>query len=107
MQFGRAAHQAILEIGDDNSAVAGASLGVAPDKTIAQKAVEAIMTAGGIQPQQMVAQQPQLVSAQGSYAAFGKRRPGHVVVAHVVKNSSEKPSRRRRIPRPEILCIAT
>ena len=59
MQFGRAAHHAVLEKGDDDGAIIGAFLGVALDETVVHEAMKAIMAAGAIQPQQMIAQQRQ------------------------------------------------
>jgi len=60
MQLSRAAHHAVLDIGDDDGTVVGAFRGITFDKTVIHEAVEAIMTASPIKPQQMIAQQRQL-----------------------------------------------
>src|SRR3982074_2438591 len=52
MQFRRAAYHAILEIGDDDRAIGGALRGIAFDETVIHEAVEAIMTALPIEPQE-------------------------------------------------------
>src|SRR5215208_6870623 len=113
MQFGGATHHAILEIGDDDSAVIGAFFGVTFDEAVVHEAMKAVMAAGTIEPQQVIAQQRQLFllaeNPNGALdralvRALGASRNGTLVVhSH---NSSWWPSRRRRIPRPSILCIA-
>ena len=80
MQFGRAAHHAILDIGDDDGAVVGAFFGVTLDKTVIHETMETVMAAGSIQPQQMIAQQRQLLLlAERPDAALGARRTGDVL----------------------------
>ncbi len=75
MQLGRTAHDAVFHVGDDDGAVAGAFGSVALYEAVIQEAVEAVMAAGGIEPQQMVAQQRQFfVLAQRPHIA--KARPG-------------------------------
>jgi hypothetical protein len=56
MQFGCAAHHTVLEIGDDDCAVARAFFGVALDETVVHVAMEAVVAARAIKPQQMIAQ---------------------------------------------------
>jgi hypothetical protein len=56
MQLGCAAHRAVLEVGDDDGAVIGAFLGVALDEAVIHEAMEAIIAAGSVQPQQMIPQ---------------------------------------------------
>ena len=55
MQFRRAAHHTVLDIGDDHRAIASAFRGIAFDEAVIHEAVEAIMAAGRIEPQQVVA----------------------------------------------------
>src|SRR5450755_1812215 len=106
MKFGCAMNHAALDVGDNDGAIIGAFGGVALDETVIHEAIEAVMTALRIEPQQMIAQQRQLLLlAQRPDVALGRRRTGDVVVSHV-KNSSWWPSRRRRIPRRLILCTA-
>ena len=50
MQFGRAAHHAILEVRDDDGAVIGAFFGIALDKSVVHVAMEAIAAAGTVKP---------------------------------------------------------
>src|SRR5664279_2316567 len=106
MQFGCAMHDAALDISDDRGAIAGAFGGIALYETVVHEAIEAVMTALRIEPQQMIAQQRQLfLLAQRPNVALGQRRTGNVFVSHV-KSPLGWPSRRRRIPRRRILCIA-
>ena len=79
MQLRRSAHHTVLDVGDDDSAVAGAFRSITFDEAIVHHAMEAIATALSIEPQQMIAQQRQLfVLAQRPNAALkgppGKRR---------------------------------
>ena len=77
MQFGRTAHQAVLEIGDDDGAVIGAFLGVTDNEAVVHEAVEAIMAAGAIQPQQVIAQERKfLLLAQGPDGPLRARQIG-------------------------------
>ena len=57
MQFRRAAHDAVLDIGDDHSAIVSAFGGIAFDEVVIHEAVEPVMTALWIEPQKMIAQQ--------------------------------------------------
>src|SRR5664279_1074304 len=99
MQFGCAMHHAAFDISDDDGVIAGAFGGVALDETVVHEAIEAVMTALRIEPQQMIAQQRQLLLlAKRPHAPLGKRRTGNVFVSHV-KSPLGWPSRRRRIPR--------
>src|SRR5205085_4636390 len=109
MQLGSAAHHAIFDIGNDQRAVVGAFFGVTLDEAVVHEAMEAIMAAGAVEPQQMVAQQRQLFllaeSPNGAlYSTLGAVRSGNLVVHS--QYSSWWPSRRRRIPRSSIWCIA-
>ena len=72
MQFGCTAHHAIFEIGDDDRAVVGAFLGVTFDEAVVHEAMKAIMAAGAIEPQQVIAQQRQLfLLAENPNGALG------------------------------------
>ena len=83
MQFRRAANHAALEISDDNGAVLGAFPGVAFDETVIQEAIEAVMTALGVEPLQVIAQQRQLfLVAQRPDGALERRRTSDVLVVH-------------------------
>src|SRR5882724_3705746 len=107
MQFRSAPDHAIFEIGNDDGAVAGAFCGIAFDEAIFYEAAEAVAAARRIKPQQMIAQQGQFfVLIQRANHALGGGRTATVWVAHV-KSPLGWPSRRRRIPRPSILCAAT
>src|SRR5580704_5018708 len=106
MQLGCAPHLAVFHVGDDDRPVIGAFFGVTCDETVVQEAVEPIVAALWIEPQQVVAQQRQLfVLAQRPHIAKTRPRAESVVMWHVII-SSWKPSRRRRIPSALILCIA-
>ncbi len=84
MQFRRAAHHAVLDIGDDDGAVVGAFRGVAFDEAVVHEAVEAIMAALAVEPQQMIAQQRQFfLLAQRPNVAPGTRPAHKYLVAHV------------------------
>ena len=77
MQFRRAAHHAVLDIGDDDGAIVGAFRGVTLDKAVIHEAVEAIVAAGPIEPQQMIAQQRQFfLLAQRPDVALGEASNG-------------------------------
>ena len=77
MQFRRAAHHAVLDIGDDDGAIVGAFRGIAFDEAVIHEAVEAVMTALRIEPQQMIAQQRQFfLLTQRPNVAPGKRSNG-------------------------------
>src|SRR5450432_818428 len=107
MQLRRAAYHAVLDIGDDDSTVVSAFRGIAFDEVVIHEAMKAIMSALRIEPQQVVAQLRQfLLLTQRPNVAPGTRRTGNVFVSHG-NTPLGWPSRRRRIPRPPILCIAT
>ena len=59
MQFRGAAHHPILDIGDDDGAIMRAFFGITFDKAVVDEAVEAIMAASMVEPQQVIAQQRQ------------------------------------------------
>jgi hypothetical protein len=70
MQLGRSAHDAIFHVGDDERTVSRAFGGVTLNETIVHEAIEAVMPALPIQPEQVIAQQRQLfVLAQGPHIA--------------------------------------
>ena len=48
MQFGRAAHRAVLEVADDDGAIMRAFFGIALDEAVVHEAMEAVVTAGAI-----------------------------------------------------------
>src|ERR1019366_7295312 len=99
MQFRRAAYHAVFDVSDDDGAVIGAFGGIVFDEAVIHEAVEAVMAALLIEPQQMIAQKRQLLLlTQRPDAAAGKRRMGNVFVSHVITPLGW-PSRRRRIPR--------
>src|ERR1700690_2574545 len=107
MQFRSTSHRPAFEIGNDDSAVACTFCGIAFDEAIVHEAVEAVMATFPIKPQKMIAQQRQFfLLTQRSNGALGSRRTDDVLVAHI-KSPLGWPSRRRRIPRSPILCIAT
>src|ERR1700676_2266414 len=107
MQFCSASDHAIFEISNDDGTVAGALCGIAFDEAIVHEAVEAVAAARLIKPQQMIAQQGQFfLLAERANRALGGGRTATVWVAHV-KSPPGWPSRRRRILRPLILCVAT
>src|ERR1700733_4670100 len=82
MQFRRTTHHAVFDISDDDRAILSAFCGIAFDETVIHEAVEAIATALRIEPQQMIAQQRQLLLlAQRSNAAPGQRRTEDLFVA--------------------------
>ena len=84
MQFGRAPHHTILEIGDNDGAVVGALFGIALDKTVIHLAIEAIAAARTVKPQQMIAQQRQFfVLAKRPDVAPGTRPAHEISVVHV------------------------
>ena len=106
MQLRRAAYHAVFEIGDDDRAIVGAFRGIAFNEAVIHEALEAVMTAHAIEPQQMIAQQRQfLLLTQDPNIALGTCRMGEILIGHVITPLGW-PSRRRRIPRPQILCIA-
>ncbi len=85
MQFRRAPHHAILDVGDDDGAVVGAFGGIALDEAVIHEAVESVMAACRIKPKQMVAQQRQFfLLAQRPDAALGRGRAGGVFVVHFI-----------------------
>jgi len=57
MQLRRAANQAVFDVGDDDRAVFGASDSIAFNEIVIEEAVEALMPACRIEPQQMIAYQ--------------------------------------------------
>src|SRR5579863_306886 len=59
MQFRRATYNPTFEIGDDRSAVVCTFCGVAFDETVVQEALEAVVAAFAIKPQQMIAKKRQ------------------------------------------------
>ena len=74
MQFGRTANHAVLKERDDHCAVIGALFGVALDEAVVHEAMEAIMPAVAVEPQQMIAQQRQFfLLAQRPDTAVSKR----------------------------------
>ena len=77
MQFRRTAHHAVLDIGDDDGAIIGAFRGVALDEAVIHEAIEAVMSAVRIEPQQMIAQQRQFfLLIQRPDVAAGERSNG-------------------------------
>ena len=81
MQFGRAADDAVLHVGDDDGAVVGAFRGIALDEAVIEIAVEAIVAAFRVEPQQVIAQQRQFfLLAQGPHIAKARPRPVGIVV---------------------------
>src|SRR4029077_11373758 len=59
MQLGCAADDAVLHVGNDDRAVTCALFGIAFDEAVIQEAVEAVVPASRIEPQQVIAQQRQ------------------------------------------------
>ena len=83
MQFRRAPHHTVLDVGDDDGAVVGAFGGIALDEAVIHEAMEAVMAACRIEPQQVIAQQRQFfLLAQRPDAAPGRGRRDSVFVAH-------------------------
>ncbi len=77
MQLRRAPYHAVFEIGNDDRAVVGAFRGIAFDEAVIHEALEAVMTAYVIEPQQMIAQQRQFfLLAQGPNGALDADRRG-------------------------------
>jgi hypothetical protein len=84
VQFGRAPHHAILEVGDNDRAIVGAFFGVALNEIIVDEAKKAIMAARLIKPQKMITQQGQFfVLAERSYGTSSTRRTDKASVVHV------------------------
>jgi len=85
VQLRRASDDAVLEIGDDDGTVAGAFGGVALQEAIIHEAVETVVAALGIKPQQVIAQQGQLfVLPKRSNGAPGGVQKGNVLIAHAI-----------------------
>ena len=98
MQFGGAKHLAVLDIGDHHRAIGKAARRIGFDKALIGRAVEPVAPALGIEPQEMLPQQRHL--ARGEVLMLPLAGSPFMVILLV------KPSRRRRIPRPSILCVA-
>jgi hypothetical protein len=106
MQFGCTAHHAALDIGDDDRAIVSAFCGIVFDETVIHEAMETVVTAFRIESQEMIAQQRQFfLLTQRADGALREGRTRNVLVVHS-KTPLGRPSRRRRIPRQPILCIA-
>ena len=70
MQLGRTADHAVDDVGDDHGAVLGTAGGVTLDKAVVEKAVETVVPAFGIKPEQVIAQKRQFfLLAQGPHIA--------------------------------------
>src|ERR1700736_167118 len=83
MQFRRAANHATLQVGDDDGTIVSAFAGVALNEAVIHEAVEAVMAALRVEPQQVIAQQRQLVlPAQRPNDAPGRRRTGSLLIVH-------------------------
>jgi hypothetical protein len=106
MQLGRTADHAVDDIGDNHGAVLGAAGGVTLNEAVVEKAVETVVPACGIKPQEVIAQKRQFfLLAQGPHIARNGRRAGRVFKYHV-KTPLGVPRGGVRIPRPPILCDA-
>ena len=90
MQFRSAAHHSVLDIGDDDGAIMSTFFGIAFDKAVVDETVEAVMTAGMVEPQQMVAQQRQFFAL-----AQRPHRARDAGVACVIGVHSKNPLKRR------------
>jgi hypothetical protein len=85
MQFRSTANHAVFKISNHDGSVVRAFFRVTPDEAVVHKAMEAVMAARMIEPQQMVAQQRQFfLLAQSPNNApdstLGATRSGSLVV---------------------------
>src|ERR1700742_1926946 len=81
MQFGGATHRADPEVGYDDGAIMRAFFDIALDEAVIHEAMEAVVAAGAIEPQQMIAQQGQFLWAQDSNDILGRTGDLFVVQA--------------------------
>ena len=85
MKFRSTANHAVLEISNHDRSVVRAFFRVTLDEAVVHEAVEAVMTARMIEPQQMIAQQRQLLLlAQGPNLGCGERRADEFLVAQIL-----------------------
>ena len=98
----------VLNVGDDDGAIAGTFRRVSLSEALIDEAVEPFMPALGIKSQEVVAQQGQFfrLPQRSNIAAPGKG-PGEYCRRLTLQFSSWLPSRRRLIPIHLIMCIAT
>src|SRR6476469_1997598 len=83
MQFRRATNHATLDLGADDGTVPGALPGVAFDEAVVHEAVESVMAARRVEPQEMIAQQRQLfLPAKRPDGARERRRTGGIELVH-------------------------
>ncbi len=82
VQFGRAPHHTVLDVGDHDRAVLETARGVGFQKFLADAAVETVAAAGRLQAQQMVAQQVLFTGLQRPDEACPRRRSECRNIAH-------------------------